>query len=282
VHGLRAGLVLLLLTLLTAYANGEATVNGNVSYSSVLELEYTAPDTRLVYGVENPVLQYGLLWLPDKPATGKKAPLVVFIHGGCWLNEYDIQHSNPLSASLAAAGYAVWSLEYRRTGDPGGGWPGSYDDIRQGIAFTSSLAEYPVDIDQIVLIGHSAGGHLALLAAPQFPQVDAVIGLAAISDIVAYSRGQNSCEAATAEFMGGAYKDLPEAYAAANPASASAHSNSILLQGDTDAIVPLQQSRLAGARAVVVEGAGHFDWLYPGTRAHETLLLTLEDWYTSE
>lgn len=270
------------LTLLLCAASGasessEVTLKSNVNYSSVTELEFTHADKKLVYGDANPDLQYGLLWLPKNLAVSEKTPLIVFIHGGCWLNQYDIQHSFPLSSALAEAGYGVWSLEYRRTGDAGGGWPGSLDDIRQGLAFTANLESYPLDMDHIVIMGHSAGGHLALLAASGNPEIKGVIGLAAITDIVAYSRGSNDCQTAAIDFMGGVYEAEPDAYAAANPASGPVHDNTILLYGDMDSIVPPEQAQLPGATSILSQGAGHFDWIHPQTAAYQLLLATLDD-----
>ena len=270
-----------LILLLSACANDRAsrykTVNSNVSYGSVLELGFTDATERLVYGDANPDLQYGLLWLPRGLAATERVPLVVFIHGGCWLNEYDIQHSFALTTALAEAGYGVWSLEYRRSGDAGGGWPGSFEDIKRGVAFTSRLDKYPLDLHRIVVVGHSAGGHLALLAGTEFPGVDGVVGLAAITDIIEYSRGQNSCQTATIDFMGGKFEAEPAAYHAANPVEQPLHEQTILLHGDIDAIVPIGQAQVAGTTNKLVKGAGHFDWIHPGTEAHRLLLLTLED-----
>jgi acetyl esterase/lipase len=274
---LHIGLTLLLFAGPALSEPGDALVKSNVSYKSVTELGFAKANEKLVYGDENPELQYGLLWLPKKPAVDGNAPLIVLIHGGCWLNAFDIRHSYPLSSALAEAGYGVWSLEYRRTGDEGGGWPGSHEDVRKGLAYTPMLKDYPVDLDQMVIMGHSAGGHLALLAAAENEDIDAVIGLAAITDIIEYSRGSNSCQTATIDFMGGVYEAIPASYQAANPASRPAHVKTLLLQGDIDTIVPFEQSELPGATPLVLEGAGHFDWVHPGTGAYQLLLSTLED-----
>jgi len=257
--------------------SGQPAMNSNVSYTSVTELPFTRPNAKLVYGKTNPDLQYGLLWVPDNIAPGETVPLVVLIHGGCWLSQFDIQHSKALGSALAEAGYAVWSLEYRRTGDAGGGWPGSFEDIKKGLAFKSRLQDFPVDPERVVIVGHSAGGHLALLAGAEEHNVEAVVGLAAITDIVEYSRGENSCQAATIDFMGGAYETDPAAYRAANPVDKSLHVHTVLLQGDMDNIVPRAQSQVPGTATVLLEGAGHFDWIHPATPAYQLLLSTLED-----
>ena len=102
-------LALLLFVCLDTCESSEAMVKSNVSYKSVTGLDFVEADERLVYGDANPGLQYGLLWLPKKSTSDENPPLIVLIHGGCWLNAYDIQHSYPLSSALAEAGYAVWS-----------------------------------------------------------------------------------------------------------------------------------------------------------------------------
>jgi len=274
---LLACLIFFLFACSDGWALKYTAVKNNVSYTSVTELEFTSASTKLVYGEDDPSLQYGLLWVPADMDALERAPLVVFIHGGCWLNEFDIQHSFPFSTALAEAGYAVWSLEYRRTGDAGGAWPGSFDDIRQGLEFISNLKNHSLDLDRVVIAGHSAGGHLALLAGSGFQGFDAVIGLAAITDIVKYSQGNNSCQKATIDFMGGNYEANPAAYHAANPVDISLHERTILLHGDVDSIVPLEQARVSDTTAIIEEGAGHFDWIHPGTQAYQLLLSTLED-----
>ena len=280
---------------------GAVQMNQPVSFADVLGLKAGSPNRVISYGPA--AQQFGELWLPE--AQGPH-PLVVFIHGGCWLNEYDVGHSAPLSAALKSAGYAVWSVEYRRIGDPDGGWPGTLLDIGAAIDHVRVLArEFPVDESRVVVSGHSAGGHLALWGAAR-PDLESghpfygekgekyvedpvavrgAIGLAAIADLDLYARGQSSCERATLELMGGSPEVQPERYAAASPArlvpwTAPTH----LLQGQADPIVPgAQASALVSAAAAAgqqiqvswVDGAGHFDLIHPHTPAFRRVLEVL-------
>ena len=132
-----------------------------ISSGDLTDLAWPGPDARVSYG-EGP-LQFGYLRLPE---GGGPHPVIVFIHGGCWLSVYDIRHAGPAERALADAGYAVWSLEDRRVGDEGGGWPGTFLDVARGVDHLSELArEYPLDLDRVIASGHSAGGHPALWAA---------------------------------------------------------------------------------------------------------------------
>ncbi|MFT6897307.1 MAG: acetyl esterase/lipase [Paraglaciecola sp.] len=258
-----------------------ANLSSDVSYKSVTALTYEPAEVKLAYG-EGP-LQYGLLWLPEHERPGEPAPLVIFVHGGCWLNVYDINHSNAFSSALSQAGYAVWSIEYRRSGDVGGGWPGSLNDVLRGISFAQSFNDYPIDLTQVVITGHSAGGHLALLAGAADKHafvngnaVKAVVGLAAISDIGTYSLGDNSCQTAVSQFMGGDYSDNSDDYQQATPNVRSLPGRSLLLQGDGDNIVPVSQASNSQFEHLIVPGAGHFDWIHPQTHAFKLFLLQLE------
>lgn len=257
-------------------AAAEVLALHNVSFNSVLALPVTTPGIRLAYGSDP--LQFGLLHLPVV-STAIKPPLIIFVHGGCWLNAYDIGHSQALSQALTEAGFAVWSLEYRRTGDKGGGWPGSLHDIQQGIAYAQSqFAQYPVDLTRVVLMGHSAGGQLALLAAAGQPaQVKAVVGLAAITDMASYAKGGNSCQSATAKFMGATEQQAPELYQQASPAKNQWHPNTLLLQGNADPIVPVSQAAQSGMPYHITDKAGHFDWIHPQTAAYSDLLAHLQE-----
>ncbi len=244
----------------------------NVSFEQVIAVAQREADVRIDYGPGE--FQFGQLWLPENPAS-ESVPLVVMIHGGCWLNSFDVSHTYGFTTALADAGFAVWALEYRRTGDAGGGWPGTYEDIKSGIRAVDDFSSYGVDIDRVAVLGHSAGGHLALLAgsdAETADSIDLAIGLAAIVDIAQYSLGSSTCEQAARQFMGGSLQDIPEDYAEANPVGKERRTRTVLFQGDIDQIVPLSQAELEGAATHIYSGAGHFDWIHPGTGAYATLL----------
>ena len=248
-----------------------APVDDNVTFEQVLALPSQEPDATIAYG--NNALQYGLLWAPK---TNADAPLVILIHGGCWLNSFDVNHSRPLATALNQAGFAVWSLEYRRSGDPGGGWPGSLEDIELALSRLDLLSRYAIDTSQIAVAGHSAGGHLALMASRELTQAKAVIGLAAIVDIETYSRGTNSCQIAGPVFIGVPLEDAPELYALANPIKQALNPASLLLHGNNDRIVPLHHFPQNVLPVSVVAEAGHFDWIHPGTPAYHLFLGTLK------
>lgn len=255
----------------------------NVEYSQVKSLPVDSPQHVLSYGSSE--LQFGELWLPPSRSPNKqgqvKHPLLVFIHGDCWLNTFDIRHTHALNTALAQSGYAVWSLEYRRTGDQGGGWPGSYEDIKSAVAYLPNLANYSVDLSRVAIAGHSAGGHLALLAGSDgLYEFSAVIGLAAIVDLEKYSQGSNSCQLATPKFMGGTMADIPKTYQTANPAKRDLHKSTVLLHGTKDSIVPIEHAQMPmihdrSVKRRLIEGAGHFDMIHPGTKSYQALLQEL-------
>lgn len=257
--------------------------HSNVSYKDVTLLPTDSPSEVISYGPDS--LQYGELWLPkaadfegqtfESQTKDAQTPLLVFIHGGCWLSEYDIKHTHAMSSALAHAGYAVWSVEYRRTDDEGGGWPGSFNDAMSAIEFSASLERFGVDTNNTALLGHSAGGHLALLAGTNSKQIKTVIGLAAITDIEQYAAGENSCQTATPRFMGGTAQQLPEDYTNANPSRQARHPNTVLIHGNADEIVPLKQATAFSDNVRIIDGAGHFDLIHPGTPAFKALLKEL-------
>jgi acetyl esterase/lipase len=247
--------------------------------------EHAAPaDHRIAYG-DGP-LHFGELRLPEGSGA---APVVVLIHGGCWQNAYDLAHNAPAAEALARAGFAVWTVEYRRLGDEGGGWPGTFADVAAAVDHVRALAgRFPrLDTARVVLMGHSAGGHLALWAASRHPGDDpggpdplrpaGVVSLAGITDLRAYAQGTGDCNASVHPLLGGPPSGVPGRYAAASPVERVPLGVAVrLVHGDRDPIVPLAQPRAllermraAGedAALAVVEGTGHFDVIAPRSRA---------------
>ncbi|WP_157984168.1 alpha/beta hydrolase [Pseudidiomarina planktonica] len=239
-----------------------------VPYQALTQLPVAQPNQRINYGTEPS--QYAELWLP----AAKDAPVVAFIHGGCWLSAYDIKHSQAFATALRDQGFAVWNIEYRRAGEPGGGWPGSLNDIHAAL---TALGQQQLNLDQVTLMGHSAGGHLALLAAQQSSvDIDTVIGLAAITDLASYASGNSGCEQGAQAFMGGTPAQLEAAYQLANPASQpEPDTATLLIHGTDDTVVPLQQAQLPGATTLEIREAGHFDMIHPGAPAWRHIITAL-------
>ena len=106
------------------------------------------------------------------------------IHGGYWRAKYDLKHAGHLCAALTAKGLATWNVEYRRVGNPGGGWPGTFEDLRSAYRYVSQIAQrYKLDLSKLVVMGHSAGGQLALCLAGHEPAIKRVVSLAGVVDL---------------------------------------------------------------------------------------------------
>jgi acetyl esterase/lipase len=221
--------------------------------------------------------QYGELWLP----AGAPEGTVVIIHGGFWRARFDLALGRPLAADLAARGYAVWNLEYRRAA-AGGGWPGTFEDIAAGIDL---LTDLPVDASRAVAIGHSAGGHLAAWAAgraglpPGAPgaaprvALTAVVSQAGVLALADCAREETGGTAAL-DLMGGGPEDLPQEYRLADPMAAVPVPAAVLcLHSRKDDVVPFRYSERyveaavrAGGRAFLQEtGGDHFTLIDPAT-----------------
>ncbi|CAN5762437.1 alpha/beta hydrolase [soil metagenome] len=253
-----------------------------VTWAEIERQPVPPADHRIAYGSDS--LHFGELRLPRGPGPH---PLVVVIHGGCWRSQYNLEHISSASAALTRAGYATWTLEYRRTGNPGGGWPGTFQDVAQGTDYVRALAQrFPLDLDRVVLMGHSAGGHLALwlaarrnlpresvLRSPDPLPVRGVLSLAGITDLRDYGAAPGSCNAAVAELMGGTSQEFPDRYLQGSPVELLPLGvPQRLLHGALDPTVPVEQSRTLEARARaqgddaqlwLLEGAGHFDVIAP-------------------
>lgn len=250
----------------------------NVPYSDVIALPVRQPDKIYRYGQ----VDAQQIWYYQASEQGAYKGLVILIHGGCWLSQFTIEHTQAMSTALADNGYAVWNIEYRSTGN-GGEWPVALTDIRNAIAQLDPIKRNSLDLSKINIVGHSAGGHLAMLASAQpeklglpTSSIIKTIGLAPIVDIKAYSVGTNSCQTATPSFMGGTAEERENAYSQASVLNYRLHSAlTYSLTGSKDSIVPLAYSLHQDSQAMIVEGAGHFDWIHPGTAAFKQLIVVL-------
>jgi acetyl esterase/lipase len=212
-------------------------------------------------------------------ASGHGWPLVIFLHGGFWRSAYDRAHTGPLAEALAAAGFAVCAPEFRRTGQPGGGWPGTFDDVAVAVdalpAIAAGASGGEADADRVVLAGHSAGGHLALWAASRArppaagpwhvprPPAIGVVSLAGVCDLAACYRLRLDGGAAE-DLMGGGPAGVPARYQAADPMSlVPAGIPAWLVHGTADQRVPDSQSRDYAERAAAAGGEVHCE-LLPG------------------
>ena len=245
----------------------------NVSWREIEALPRDIADHRINYGTE--ALQFGELRLPESAGP---YPVIAFIHGGCWLNQFSLDHVSAMSRALANRGYAVWTPEYRRVGDAGGGWTGTFEDIVRSIGVLSELApEHSIDLNRVVMTGHSAGGHLALwLAAQNNLPLRGVVSLAGICDLKTYERLGNDCAASLPGLLGGTSHEVPERWAKANPIELLPINVRVsLIHGDRDTIVPLSQGEsfaaAAGCELQVVRGGGHFDMVSPHANAFEII-----------
>ena len=239
----------------------------------ILQLPPPPTDARLSYGTDPD--QFGEIRLPK---TKGPFPLVMNIHGGFWRSKYDLAHAGHLCAALTAKGLATWNVEYRRVGNIGGGWPGTFEDIRNAYRFVSQLVKrYHLDSAKLLVMGHSAGGQLALCLAAHEASLKHVISLAGVVDL------QQAWELhlsnnAVVEFLGGKPNEIPEHYHEADPMrlGVSQATAQWLIQGAEDNVVPAyfsrnyaEQKRQHGENVHYLEiaAAGHFDLIDPRSKA---------------
>ena len=248
---------------------------------------------------------FGNLRLPSGAPPAAGHPVVVLIHGGGWAANWGYDYAEPLAEALTRAGLATWNIEYRRIGQRGGGWPGTLLDVAAAIDFLRVLApEHALDLDRVVVAGHSAGGHLAVwagarhriprdspLSRPAPLPIRGVVGLDAwaLDQAHEIERGIGSAQPednALLELLG--VRTTAEALAIVDRGGLSPHR--LLPTG-----VPLElwacsasflteanehyARRVADAgdpvRLVVAEGANHFDVVDAAGPAFEPILRTM-------
>lgn len=253
----------------------------------ILTMPPPRADKRVAYGSDPN--QFVELRFPAKKSSSL-CPAVVNIHGGFWRAKYGLEHAGHLCAALTAKGLVTANLEYRRVGNDGGWWPGTFADIRAANAFVLQNArEYGIDPRRVVVMGHSAGGQLALCLAAHEPAVTRVVSLAGVVDLERAYRLHLSNDAVV-EFLGGTPRDVPDHYREADPMQLSIpRARQWLIHGSTDDVVPpafsrdyvaAKQKRTGNdkedANLLEIRGAGHFEVIDPRTaawkRVEETVL----------
>jgi len=222
--------------------------------------------------------QYGEL---RSPVGSEHRPLVVLIHGGFWRDQYRLDLMHPMASALFDRGYATWNIEYRRVGPTGGGFPTTLDDVAAAIDQFANI-----HWSTTAVIGHSAGGHLALWNASRTSAAarpGLTIALAPVADVIAANRNGVGVDATT-NFFGGDVDDVPEHYAAGQPKGDDFGGRIVVLHGDEDSNVPLAQSRAVEEhtdRLEVLAGVDHFDVINPKHDCWQIVFDEL-DWLTGQ
>lgn len=262
-----------------------------ISFSELLARPRETADAKIAYGPGEQ--QFGELWLP---AGQGPHPVVVLIHGGCWQADLPgTELMDYLAADLRDRGYAVWNIEYRRIGHKGGAYPGTFLDVAAGVDHLREIAgPRRLDLNRVVLVGHSAGGHLVDWAAarPGLPKtsplwsvdplsVKGVVGLAGIDDLEGFrATGPDRCGGPQTidDLVSAATRPGQDVYADTSPARLPAPAAEVVvISGEMDPIVPpsfaaafAEHWRADGLR---IGGAGHFELIDPTSDAWKTAIL---------
>jgi acetyl esterase/lipase len=250
---------------------------------------------RVAYGAGSS--QFCELFTPTTTSPLVPSRVVVLVHGGFWRARYDRTLEWQLAGDLCERGCAVWNVEYRRVGD-GGGWPATFEDVAAAVDALAERGDERLELERVAIVGHSAGGHLALWAAGRAGLPDgapgagprvrpaAAVAQAGVVDLDEASRLRLS-DAAVHELLDGSPDERPERYELASPRRRLPLGVPLLLvHGDRDGNVPVEMSREFAAAAsaagdacelAIVSGEGHAEHLEPDSRAWRAVV----DWLGS-
>lgn len=226
--------------------------------------ERAGPPTRTTAYGGNEVQVYDVR-LPERVT---RSLTVVIVHGGFWRLEYDRAHASRQAQAFADAGHPVAVVEYRRPGMEGGGWPGTTEDIAAAL---TAIRRDPDLAHPAVLVGHSAGGQLVTWAAAQ-PWAHGLRGAVSLAGVVDLAHGAATQVGGDAipAFLGGTPEQVPQAYAAADPAVLPPSVPVVLVHARDDDVVPFELSeRYAAAhrgpsvRLTQVASGGHYGLIDP-------------------
>lgn len=201
-------------------------------------------------------------------------PVAVVLHGGHWRTGFGRLVTRPIALDLAAHGVAAWNLEYRRMGTGrggGGGWPMTFDDVAAGIDALAGVTG--LDLDRVTVVGHSAGGHLALWAGARAglpagaPGAGPVVRPSLVVALAPVTHLRRAGSAAR-ELVGGTVDEVPERWALVDPVSLlPLRTPVVVVHPQEDATVPVERSRdfaaASGAELVTPAGELHRDPVDP-------------------
>jgi acetyl esterase/lipase len=262
--------------------------DGLMAWPDLLERPRPAPTATIHYGADP--LQVADLWLPEGDGPHR---VVLMVHGGCWQTDIaDRNIMNWIADDLRRGGIAVWNIDYRGVDRPGGGYPGTFQDVAAAAdALRGQAAARHLDLSRIVAVGHSAGGHLALWLAgrPKLPAgsplrsgdplpIHEVISLGGLPDLEETGRSDNGCGTeVVGRLVGGGGASRPDPFADTSvPRLAPLGVPQVLINGNQDRIIPIpfaegyaRPMRAAGdaVRVRMLDRTGHVELVAPGTDA---------------
>jgi acetyl esterase/lipase len=267
-----------------AFLLAGAAATKPMTWPDLLSRPQPKADATIAYGADP--LQHVDLWLPK---TGGTHPVVLMVHGGCWQTEVakaDIM--NWIADDLRSRGIAVWNVEYRGVDRPGGGYPGTFLDVGQAAdALAAHASTYRLRAGRIVVIGHSAGGHLALwlaarrslpkssrLYAARPVKVTAAISLGGLPDLEAATVAPgNTCDTEPVlKLTGQPTPARPDVFADTSPARLPDPATPVtLVNGTLDRIAPPAFAAAYAAKKkvarVTIADEGHVELITPETKS---------------
>lgn len=256
-----------------------------ISFDDVLNLDYSKADSKIYYG--KGIDQFGELRLPKSGNAEQRFPVVMLIHGGCYLDSYNSDHFRGLASEISNLGFATWMIEYSRINDKKIGYPNTFHDVGMAADYIRELAKkYPIDLSGVTTLGHSAGGQLALYVAsrnnikedsdlykPDPIKVKSVISLAGITDLTTYSMEDGFCNQSINKLLGGSPKEIPKIYQETSPINnIPSESEIYLIHGSDDSVVKYKYSEAlhesamkngANSKLVEIKNAEHYELIYP-------------------
>ena len=261
----------------------EANALPLMQWSDLISRPRPQASERIAYGADPN--QFGHLW---RPGGAGLHPLVVMIHGGCWeAATADLHIMDWAADDLRQRGYVVWNIEYRRIDQPGGGYPGTYEDVSTALAAVrgTGAARFGADLSRTVILGHSAGGHLALWAGHRAgARLKGVVAIGAITDLEGDTNTGCGVEGLP-KMTGPQTADRPDVYADTSPYHMAAPVNPVvLITGAEDVTVPPAIARRYAARMaekgatipVLTPPGGHVEEIAPGSPAWDVVVAQIE------